>query len=206
MSGFFSAVLLRQQLYFTQLAALGEEIKCSQQSWARSRAGGRWCNPELGSQTGAWGDFGVVKQSCVLRGLWEQQDEELGCCWMGFQSCGSLVVGQSSSGAKKPEAPGAVCVYFCTLPEHAARAELQPCQNILQFWEVSWAQCTHPTGYSVPPSARYPWPGASPSSGLGNSLFSTSVPREAEQAGADVPLGTAAHLLARAGLVPLSLC
>lgn len=85
-----------------------------------------------------------------------------------------------------------VCVYCHTLPMHAARPEHQPCQNIQLFWEGSAAPCACPTGYAVPPSARHHGAGASPSSGLGNSLFRTSVARKAEKAGADVPVGTAA--------------
>lgn len=99
--------LLRQQLYFTQLAAPGEEMECSQQSWATSWAGGERAGLPH------WGFWGA---EIVLCAHLEQKDEATGD---DFSAVAHLLLGRPVLSPKPSRS--CVCVYSCTLPERAAK-------------------------------------------------------------------------------------
>lgn len=137
--------LLRQQLYFTQLAAPGEEMECSQQSWATSWAGGERAGLPH------WGFWGA---EIVLCAHLEQKDEATGD---DFSAVAHLLLGRPVLSPKPSRSCVCVCIpalCLSVLPKHPP------------LLGTSSAPCAPPVGYT-----RYLWAGASPSPGLGNSLF-----------------------------------
>lgn len=125
----------------------------------------------------------------------------------GILVCESLVVGQPSSEPKKTRGTwSCVCVCFCTLPEHAARGELQPCQNTPRFPGSILGTALLPRD---PPCL--PLPGTSGQVPalplrLGTACFQPWCHGRQSKQEQMCPWALLARVPAGAGLVPLSLC